>query len=588
MEGGSRPGYIRFQIILKMRNLAILLFLLIPFIGMAQNIGIGTNSPDASALLDISSTQKGLLVPRMSTSERTTIPAPAVGLVVFDNTTFSFWVYRGDINGGWQELMTTIDKHWDRLGANIYNNNNGNVGIGTNAPPQKLSINAINPVVQLINDGTPRGFLSLNGNDIKLATNPDNNTGSLVLATQGADRITVTKTGLVGIGTSTPNAMLTISTLNPGMQLQSDVTNIGYLRATSSGLLRIGTNATNTTGNLVLQTKEVDRVTVDENGLVGIGTASPGTLLTVNGTDPVVQLRNGNVDKGNMQLAGNDLRIGTNATNTTGNLKLQTKNLDRVTIDENGLVGIGTTAPTSILSISALDPIIQLKNGSIDKGFLQLVGNDLKIGTNISNSTGNFFVRTGGVDRLQVDVLGKTTLTGNMAVEKSNPTVTLSSSTGNSFITFNDATGDMTIQKTNLGGGSLVLRADGGISTTTLSLTTAGHLNFGTGLTPTGYKCSIQGKVIATDFTALPVSSWPDYVFEKNYRLRSLGEVRAFIEANNHLPGIPSAAQVEKEGIQLGDMSKRLVEKVEELTLYIIQLQEQIDALKKAQEQKSN
>jgi len=57
--------------------------------------------------------------------------------------------------------------------------------------------------------------------------------------------------------------------------------------------------------------------------------------------------------------------------------------------------------------------------------------------------------------------------------------------------------------------------------------------------------------------------------------------VKKFIDENNHLPNIPPAAEIEKNGVQLGDMSKRLIEKVEELTLYILQLQDQIDDLKK-------
>ena len=57
--------------------------------------------------------------------------------------------------------------------------------------------------------------------------------------------------------------------------------------------------------------------------------------------------------------------------------------------------------------------------------------------------------------------------------------------------------------------------------------------------------------------------------------------MKKFIDENNHLPNIPPAAEIEKNGVQLGDMSKRLIEKVEELTLYILQLQDQIDDLKK-------
>jgi hypothetical protein len=75
-------------------------------------------------------------------------------------------------------------------------------------------------------------------------------------------------------------------------------------------------------------------------------------------------------------------------------------------------------------------------------------------------------------------------------------------------------------------------------------------------------------------------SGWCDYVFDKNYTLPNLKEVSAFIQVNNHLPNIPSASEVESDGIKLGDMSKRMMEKIEELTLYAIQLDEQISILK--------
>ena len=71
--------------------------------------------------------------------------------------------------------------------------------------------------------------------------------------------------------------------------------------------------------------------------------------------------------------------------------------------------------------------------------------------------------------------------------------------------------------------------------------------------------------------------------------MRPLNEVKEFILANKHLPEIPSAAEIEKKGLDLTEISKKLTEKVEELTLYILQQQEQIDELKKlVQSQKKN
>jgi hypothetical protein len=71
-------------------------------------------------------------------------------------------------------------------------------------------------------------------------------------------------------------------------------------------------------------------------------------------------------------------------------------------------------------------------------------------------------------------------------------------------------------------------------------------------------------------------NGWADYVFKKDYKLRSLDEVEKHIEEKGHLPNIPSAKEVEKDGINLGEMDAKLLEKIEELTLYVIQQNKQM------------
>lgn len=82
------------------------------------------------------------------------------------------------------------------------------------------------------------------------------------------------------------------------------------------------------------------------------------------------------------------------------------------------------------------------------------------------------------------------------------------------------------------------------------------------------------------------LEQWPDYVFEKNYVLMPLSEVEEYINENGHLPNVPSAEEVEKEGQNLGEMNKILMEKVEELTLHLIRQQKEIEELKKKVEEK--
>ena len=74
---------------------------------------------------------------------------------------------------------------------------------------------------------------------------------------------------------------------------------------------------------------------------------------------------------------------------------------------------------------------------------------------------------------------------------------------------------------------------------------------------------------------------WPDYVFSKDYNLRPILEVEQFIAENQHLPNVPSAAEVEANGIELGEMNAILLQKIEELTLYIIQMEKRLAGMEK-------
>lgn len=94
------------------------------------------------------------------------------------------------------------------------------------------------------------------------------------------------------------------------------------------------------------------------------------------------------------------------------------------------------------------------------------------------------------------------------------------------------------------------------------------------------YFLFVNKGILSEDFAIAPVSSWSDFVFNKDYNLRAIEEVESFIEENNHLPDVPSAADVAEEGYSQHDMNKVLLQKIEELTLYTIQQQKEIKALK--------
>jgi len=104
----------------------------------------------------------------------------------------------------------------------------------------------------------------------------------------------------------------------------------------------------------------------------------------------------------------------------------------------------------------------------------------------------------------------------------------------------------------------------------------ANDLRIGTTQQAAGYSLSVNGKIACTEVLVQALAGWPDYVFAKDYKLMSLTDLEKSIQTNKHLPGIPSAIEVENQGIQLGDMQKKLLEKVEELTLHLIDQNKQI------------
>lgn len=95
-----------------------------------------------------------------------------------------------------------------------------------------------------------------------------------------------------------------------------------------------------------------------------------------------------------------------------------------------------------------------------------------------------------------------------------------------------------------------------------------------------GYALAVNGGVIATKVHIQEVADWHDDVFRGDYRLMPLGEVKAYVSANKHLPDLPSEAEVKANGIDMAEMQAALLGKIEELTLYIIRQQEEIDSLR--------
>lgn len=86
-----------------------------------------------------------------------------------------------------------------------------------------------------------------------------------------------------------------------------------------------------------------------------------------------------------------------------------------------------------------------------------------------------------------------------------------------------------------------------------------------------GYELSVNGQIVCEELLVEDSADWPDYVFQEDYRLQPLEEVEAHIKKRKHLPGIPTAAEISKNGLPIGEMQKRMMEKIEELTLHLIE-----------------
>lgn len=234
----------------------------------------------------------------------------------------------------------------------------------------------------------------------------------------------------------------------------------------------------------------------------------------------------------------------------TGEFYIRTKNDDipkwtswrRVlSEDANGKVGIGTTNPQELLQLG------NAPNASNYKISIPGVYNfeNIRLGQYGNGAGGLEFVNHSGVNasygiRMLVDIDQVKGLQFQYAQPQTEYNA-LSYSTG----MFMDINGKV------------------GINTTTPSeqLSVNGNIR--------------SKKVIVTQ------TGWPDYVFDSSYQLPSLESVASFVQANKHLPDMPSAATVEKDGHDVGEVQKQLLKKVEELTLYVIELKKENEILKK-------
>jgi hypothetical protein len=232
---------------------------------------------------------------------------------------------------------------------------------------------------------------------------------------------------------------------------------------------------------------------------------------------------------------------------------------------------------------------VRLLENGVYRGYLgSYSGNaaDVDFGTGNSNFTGSVNLTIGTIPKLTINS------SGNVGVGITSPNAKLdvagdirlndnkiylrSGSDGFHSLGF-DATvnGPML---SGFGGGGL---GGPGPNTTVLRWTWDGTTgNVGIGTNTPYYKLDVCGTMRAKEVRV--ETGWCDYVFADDYRLPSLKDVEAYIKANRHLPGVTAGSVIEKDGLELGKTSEQMIKKIEELTLYVIDLQKQVDMLKKS------